>query len=234
VLYLDVSLCFKLFLKDHQEVCGMTRILFLLGLPGSGKSTVARKIKEKYTNLSIQHISDYDILYTLFQKDMESKGGKFVPTKYGGFDVLDFSILDLALQKMERRVVEFIYTTKKAELIMIEFARNDYNHAFRQFGSDFLQGACVLFLRADIDICKQRIHERADHPSTDEDYFVSDDIFNVYYNNVGSYGLPSNFAAEYGIDEQKVKSIVNNGAYHDILEELKQFIDFILMQQKDN
>ena len=96
----------------------MTRKLFLLGLPGSGKSTVARKIKEKYTNLSIQHISDYDILYAMFQKDTESKGGKFAPTKYGGFDVLDFSILDLALQKMEREVVKFIHPTKKAELII--------------------------------------------------------------------------------------------------------------------
>ncbi len=234
MLYLDVSLCFKLFLKDHQEVCGMTRKLFLLGLPGSGKSTVARKIKEIYANLSIQHISDYDILYTMFQKDMESKGGKFAPTKYGGFDVLDFSILDLALQKMEREVVKFIHPTKKAELIMIEFARNDYSHAFREFSSDFLQGACVLFLRADTDICKQRIRERTDHPSTEEDYFVSDDIFNAYYNNAGSNNLPSNFAVAHGIDECKIKSIENNGAYHDILEEIEQFIDFIFTQEKDN
>jgi adenylate kinase family enzyme len=208
--------------------------LFLLGLPGSGKSTVARKIKEKYANLSIQHVSDYDILYTMFQEDKKSKGGKFIPTKYGGFDVLDFSILDLALRKMERGVVEFIHPTKKVELIMIEFARNDSSHAFRQFSSDFLQGAYVLFLRADTDICKQRIRERADHPSTEEDYFVSDYIFNVYYNNVGSNDLPSDFAAEHGIDECKIKSIVNNGAYHDILEEVEQFIDFIFTQEKDN
>lgn len=234
MLYLDVSLCFKLFLKDHQEVCGMTRKLFLLGLPGSGKSTIARKIKERYANLSTQHVSDYDILYTMFQEDKENKGGKFVPTKYGGFDVLDFSILDLALQKMESQVVELINSNKKVEFIMIEFARNDYSHALRQFSSDFLQGAYVLFLRADTNICKQRICERADHPSTEEDYFVSDDIFNVYYNNAGSCDLPSDFVAEHGIDEQKIKSIVNNRAYHDILEEVEQFIDFIFMQEKDN
>jgi len=208
--------------------------LFLLGLPGSGKSTVARKIKKKYANLSIQHVSDYDILYILFQEDKKSKGGRFVSTTYGGFDVLDFSTLDLALQRMEKQVVELIYPTKKAEFIMIEFARNNYSHAFGQFSPDFLQGAYVLFLRADTDICKQRIRERANHPSTKEDHFVSDNIFNTYYNNVGSNELPSDFAAEHGIDEWKIKSIENNGTCHDILKEVEQFIDFILMQEKDN
>ncbi len=117
---------------------------------------------------------------------------------------------------------------------MIEFARNDYNHAFRQFSPDFLQGVYVLFLRADTHICKQRIRERADHPSTKEDHFVSDNIFNIYYNDTGSNDLPSDFAAKHGIDGQKIKSFVNNGMCHDILEEVKQFINFICMQGKDN
>src|SRR5947209_1277866 len=168
---------------------------FVLGLPGSGKSTIAHYIKlylkKKHLNWSTQHISDYDILYAMFQEDKKNKGDKFVPTKYDGFDVLDFSIFDLALQEMERQVVEFINSNKKVELIMIEFARNDYKHAFRQFSSSFLQGAYVLFLRADTDICKQRIRERTDHPSSKEDHFVSDYIFSAYYNDVGSYDLPS-------------------------------------------
>ena len=50
--------------------------LFVFGLPGSGKSTVARHIvdhvQRDYKNWSAQRISDYNILHKMFLQDKKA------------------------------------------------------------------------------------------------------------------------------------------------------------------
>jgi len=52
----------------------MTVKVFILGRPGSGKSTAARRIAKlvQHKGWSPVRISDYDILYNMFQREKNS------------------------------------------------------------------------------------------------------------------------------------------------------------------
>jgi thymidylate kinase len=214
----------------------MTVKLFILGLPGSGKSTVSRYIddylKKQHKDWFTTRINDYDILYKMFKADTE---GKFGSTKnHEGFDIFDLSVFDTALGEMEEEARHLIPTMKSTALITMELARNDYIQSFKQFKRDFLQDAYFLFLTADIKICKKRIIDRVANPKTEDDHFVSGYIFEAYYDKTDrddGLRLSANLQIEYGINDQKIKIIENNGPFQDILETINQFIDFILKQE---
>ena len=84
--------------------------LFLVGLPGSGKSTCGRyieqQVQDKVKGCRIFRICDYDILYQMFRDDVQQE--MFYPTEHGGFDVQDLIALDPALKTLEIRVDEWI------------------------------------------------------------------------------------------------------------------------------
>lgn len=83
----------------------MAMKLFVLGLPGSGKSTAARCItgnagKEGKPSW----ISDYIILKNVLD-DTEYK--QFKSIAYDGFDVFGLSVFDTALRKLEQDVLRY-------------------------------------------------------------------------------------------------------------------------------
>jgi thymidylate kinase len=210
--------------------------LLILGLPGSGKSTIARYvidyIERQKSDCYIARVNDYDILYAMYKADIE---GKFSPTGRDGFDVLDPSVCDSALKTMEQEVIRAEQTvnnhaqaTFKPMLILIEFARDDYRWAFQQFAPHFLLGAYILFLDARIEICKARIRARVAHPRTPDDHEVSEYIFNTYYDKKSAHVLPANIMADYHIQEQCVKVLDNNGSIDEIRGEIDSFIDAIV------
>ena len=84
---------------------------------------------------------------------------------------------------LEMKVHAYISNIEKNEFIVIEFAREDYDKAFKQFSQDFLQDAYFLLINTNPEMCKQRIHERITHPVTADDHFVSDFALDTYYQN---------------------------------------------------
>ncbi len=210
--------------------------LFILGLPGSGKSTIARHVidyvgKQK-SDCITERINDYDILYIMYKADKESK---FRPAGHDGFDVLDPTIFDIALKIVEQEASGKEQTTNnhvqaifRPMLILIEFARDDYSQALQQFSPHFLQGAYFLFLDAPIEICKARVRERVAHPHTKDDHEVSDYIFDSYYDKDSAHVLSANVIADHGIEQQCVKVLDNNGAFDDIRGEIENFVDAIV------
>src|SRR5258706_13050363 len=94
--------------------------LFILGLPGSGKSTIARYIQEYVSNWdwSTPHFSDYPILQEMFLNDIQGK--QFKPADGGGFDILDLAVFDTALERLELQVNRNIPSEKSSGIILIE------------------------------------------------------------------------------------------------------------------
>src|SRR5438874_5609557 len=86
-------------------------IVFVFGLPGSGKSAAARHIKSfaRHKKFRPRRFRDYTILYKMFRDDQKAKNEKerFRSTRslgYDGFDVFDFDVLDEALQKLHHNI----------------------------------------------------------------------------------------------------------------------------------
>ncbi len=165
-------------------------ILFVFGLPGSGKSAAARQIKSfaRKKHFRPRRYRDYTILYRMFLDDQEidSVERRFRSTQYlgyDGFDVLDFDVLDEALQKLHRNIIgRKKLVDENLELLIIEFSRTDYCKALSFFPSLRLYDAHFLFINSRISTCKSRIKARADHPRTLDDRYVSDYTFDMYYN----------------------------------------------------
>lgn len=168
----------------------MDKIVFILGLPGSGKSAAARYLqqlaKDKW---NVCHFNDYKYLLKMAKSDKE--GLCFSSTKgHQGFDVHDLKVFDEALEilrdrvqrplSMLMRVINKLW--KKDNLILIEFSRDDYCQALEFFKPlDLSQNTFFLFVDANISACKQRIKSRVKNPQTPDDYYVSEYIFEVYY-----------------------------------------------------
>ncbi len=188
--------------------------LFILGRPGSGKSTVARYITKlaHHEGWVSTYYCDYNILYSMFQAELHKPfcpQQHFEPIDHNGFRVIDFSVLDPALNVIQKRATAALkdcnpYTRR---LIVIEFARDDYIQALRQFDPAFLQDAHFLFLDADVDLCIQRIHDRVAHPVSIDDHFVSNDIITGYYQKDSTPDMIRKLADAFALDKQNMRHV---------------------------
>jgi thymidylate kinase len=211
--------------------------LFILGRPGSGKSTAYRHIEEivkkkKYPGWTTSRYNDYDILYRMFKCEKldlhGSKRKQFSAREYDGFDVVDFKVLDVSLKKLEKGVREEM--SNKDELIIIEFARQDYNEALKLFSSSFLKDAYFLFIEADMQTCIQRVNKRVNNPPSLDNHFVSKDIFTKYYSK--QY-IPRSIKTRDGdcIDKSRIKIINSRGTIQDFKMKVEEFVTHIITNE---
>jgi AAA domain len=212
--------------------------LFVLGLPGSGKSTTARFIEmlARDYHWIPGRFNDYDILYEMYLADTEGK--RFSKAEYDGFDIHEHIVFDEALIEIEKRVSQrCMIAGDKDELIIIEFARKDYCDALGLFSPPFLQDAFFLFLNTDIPTCRERIKYRSEHPETPDDHYVSEYIFESYYQNDDRQyqaSVISKLNACCDINEDGVMVIDNPSttSVQCCLENIKPWIIAILQKQK--
>jgi len=207
--------------------------IFITGLPGSGKSTAYRVICRYVEGLNrswhVLRINDYDILKAMCMADTTPK--KFRLTKYKGFIVKDFSVLDESLKEARTRI-ETYKSSATNEFIVIEFARDDYKHAFKQFGGDILQDAAYfLFIEAKKSICLKRLKERVTRPHTSDNHYVSSGLFQSYYRK-DLQDAPSDLKADYRINDKHILVIDNNGLEADLIAQIEQFVATILEQEE--
>src|SRR5258708_29146393 len=194
--------------------------LFVLGRPGCGKSKTAKHITKfiEPEGWVTYRFKDYDILEMMFKKDVSQK--RFRPCEQGGFDVLDVSAFDEALNTLGRDIDEYILNIKDNTFIVIEFARDNYEQAFKQFSPAFLQDAHFLLVDTALETCKQRIIERTAHPDTPDDHFISDYALNTYYH--GQY-LPRDT-----IILERFVMVENQSSWQEFTEKINTFIKNIL------
>lgn len=220
--------------------------LFVLGGPGSGKSTMARDIQTfiKDERWSHERLNDYSILQEMADEDshrpVEERRLRWLDAqdRQKGFDVLDVSAFDDALKRLEKKADRIFeqYNTASSKMCLatIEFARNDYRRAFKQFSPEFLRDAYYLYLNSSIEVCKQRIRMRvAKSPDvrTEDDYFVSEYIFNAYYDHVEDASV-SGILEDYGIDEQQIRVIDNDMELRMVQQQIWAFVQGIVKESK--
>jgi hypothetical protein len=168
--------------------------VFALGRPGSGKSIAAHRLAESAWNedLLAIRLGDYEILQREAWQEEHSGAGaltnrqrRYRLTPHGGFDVLDFTVLDEALLKLKQKIDDRDKLARLAnndlQLVILEFARNNYKHAFEVLGLDALKDAFFLYVNADVEECIKRINERTLHPTSSDDHHVSEHILRTYY-----------------------------------------------------
>jgi hypothetical protein len=220
----------------------MEQNVFVLGLPGSGKSTAARYIEmlARDYGRTADLLQDYRVLYNMSLADKEGKRfSSTLPDGYDGFDVHDFSAFDDALKELVRHLQEKESATKANAVNIIEFARDDYCKALELFASVSLTEAFFLFIDAEVETCEQRIKARIADPQTPDDHYVSKYIFEAYYNRDHRQYLTSTAAClreRFHIDEERIKVVDNtNGVTKQaFLSQVEVFVTPILRGQIPN
>jgi adenylate kinase family enzyme len=214
----------------------MSQKLFVLGLPGSGKSTVSRfivkNVKQYHDDFSATRLSDYDILYEMFEEDKVQQRF-FYPTAHNGFYVKKIETYDAALKKLEQKIQN--PEIAENEFVIIEFARSDYLHAFQIFSEAFLQDAYFLFLDVDIEIGMKRVRDRVKHPdpTTRDDHFVSKYTFEAYRQRENAKYLCSvkkHLVLKYGINPRNIKIVDNRGPQRNFWNVVFELINTIVSQ----
>ena len=206
--------------------------LFILGRPGSGKSSAARIIATiaQCRGWITFHINDYDILKEMAQADSAQKNFRY--TEPRGFAVRNFSVLDVALRELEKRAQHL--SLEQDTLIIIEFARDDYSKALKWFSPGFLQDAYFLFMHLDLDTCVQRIQKRITYTYTDppisDNHYVSEEIVRGYYQKDNRQYIQDGFKTDYGI-MKLIRIIDNSGSLLELLDKVLWFVDIIFWQE---
>src|SRR6266487_5074876 len=206
--------------------------LFILGRPGSGKSSAARIIATiaRCRGWNTTHINDYDILKEMAQADTAHKN--FRQTEHGGFDVQDFSVLDIALKDVEKRAQH--RSLEQDTLVIIEFARDDYSKALKWYSSGFLQDAYFLFMHLDLDTCIQRIQKRITYTYTDppisDNHYVSEEIVRGYYQMDNRQYIKDSLKTDYSI-MKLIRIIDNSASWLELRDNVLHFVDIIFWQE---
>lgn len=217
-----------------------SRKLLLLGMPGSGKSTVAdeiRKYVESKPDWCVSYKNDYEILSQMYrEQNSYSQAKRIEPAPYGGFTVLNLTVYDEALLELKQQIEELVLEPAEEEnrLIIMEFARSSYKDAFEILGADFLKDAWFIFLDADIEECAKRVTARTHKHKDDKspnDYFVSYKVFERYQQSKNSLYFHDEFQRRNGIPNKQLAIIENSHPMEESSSEIFQLVDRMLARQ---
>jgi len=158
----------------------MFSFIFLLGRPGCGKSVIYNMLgerlrKEKLAS-EVMRIDDFLVLKDIVDEDKEFKRHL---RKEGGFEVTDLSMLDDVLKRINGQLKKL---EKPGRVIFVEFSRNSYIHAMKNFDRDVLNRSLILYIYAPFDVCLERnVRRFREEPKGLDDHIVPSDMMKKYY-----------------------------------------------------
>ena len=210
-----------------REDSKVATYVFLLGRPGSGKSTFVRMLllAAQTHALHTVRLKDYEILYEMFLNDTQQQ--RFRRAAYGAFDVLDFTVLDEVLLQLREQALAHLASPRE-QLVIIEFARDNYETALSLFHPRILQQAHIIFVEANVETCIRRIHQRIENPVREDNHYVSDEIVREYYAYEETYDVIRAKMQEYHVALERISIIDNNGSLASFVDAVNRCIHDIL------
>jgi len=152
---------------QHAAFRHSSTIIFVVGLPGAGKSFVRRHLAEHLGSLRIQaqELTDYVFAYRDFIHGSirlsPSRGVGFEPDHAGAFKVSEETQLQPALRSLADRA---LFNVGSQEVTLVEFARSDILAALQEFGEDSIMRSKVLYVDAPESLRIERLHRRERPP----------------------------------------------------------------------
>ena len=118
------------------------------------------------------------------------------------------------------------------KLLLLEFARDNYQSALKQFQLAFLQDAYFLFFEADLDMCVRRVYERSSNPISCNDHFISEQMIRSYYSEDNRPYLTYSLLADYGISDKRVHVIDNTESRREFKKQIENFVQTFLAHEQ--
>ena len=163
----------------------------------------------------------------------DTEGKVFYRTMHGGFGIYNpTAVLNKVLIELEEISQKFILDANRDLLVTIEFARADYQQALNLFRDDFRKDAYFLYIETNLETCKERIHKRYFSAMQPDDYFVDDDIMDSYYNVDSRRYMLADFKKDFGIENERIRIIDNEGTWEECIVQVNQFIASIFEEKK--
>lgn len=131
-----------------------TFLLFVIGRPGSGKSTFARYLTRELVSTRVLYLNDYDLLLAQ-TKALSDKQIRW--EKNGQFEILDRSIFDGLLGQLMKPIE--LYRGKRP--IIAEFSRSFYVQAFEKLPSLRSSSFTIVYIESPVETCVKRAEIRA-------------------------------------------------------------------------
>lgn len=153
--------------KVRSELSDIPAVIFIVGLPGSGKSLVRVGLAEQLEHLGASVVQQTDYPY-LFQSFLEARLG-LAPAR--GFAARSFGLFELKdAQKLETSFAKFAdEVTRLRELderVLADFARKQNLPILRDVTRDLAGDLAVVHVSAHESLRKSRLRRRSTVPIT--------------------------------------------------------------------
>src|SRR5437899_3337549 len=170
-------------------------LVFLIGRPGSGKSTFAKYLVRAFISTNVLYLNDYDLLLSLREKLSPEQ---ISLAANGQFEILDRSIFDRLFEELAKAVESNI---GKRPMI-VEFSRPAYVEAFKTLHGREGHQFTIVYLNSPLETCIHRNAMRApDYPINTipegviRKYYLNDDLSNLQATYPGRVRVVQNEAA---------------------------------------
>ena len=189
-------------------------VLFIIGRPAAGKTTIARRLKTgiKGKNRAVRTamIDEYDFL----RERAKDLGPPAVEWRTDGtFELLDRTLLSETAQDVQRHALSHM---PSHDLIICEFARSTYTDLFDACDDHIKTSMQILYIDVPLELCRIRNQRRRNDKTRP---FVPDSVLTKYYAHDDAHELPPLYNGRY--------CVINNSRdnYNSLVEVVDEYIE---------
>ncbi|MDI6643317.1 MAG: deoxynucleoside kinase [Candidatus Hodarchaeaceae archaeon] len=198
--------------------------VFLIGRPGCGKSVVFQILKGELQARGyrgeLKRIDDFPILKHIFDTDTRYKRHR--PAPGGGVKVTDDAVWDDLAKGLNDQALKL---QSPDRLLFIEFSRDNYVRAFKNFSPEILKNSLIVYIDAPFDVCWERNVCRAREEQGLDAHLVSREEMEKTYARDDHEELPKHVAVPVLIVKNESDDMGNlRGELKKVVEKLTKIV----------